>query len=133
MIVVDTSVLVDYLKGAATPATERLAELEADAIPYYIPVVCFQELLQGARSESEWRALNAYLTTQRLLVPEKPIELHREAARIFFDGRRRGLTIRSTVDCLIAAQTVRSGATLLHDDDDFDHIAKVRPLKTLRK
>ena len=132
MIVVDTSVLIGYLKGEASPAVNRLAQIEEDQIPYYIPVICFQELLQGARSKSEWRVLDDYLTSQRLLVPETPVELHREAGRIFFDGRRRGLTIRSTVDCLIAAQTLQAGATLLHDDSDFDHIAKLRPLKTLR-
>jgi hypothetical protein len=132
MIVVDTSVLIDYLKGDATPAVERLVQIEADEIPFHIPVICFQEILQGARSRSEWRVLDEYLSSQRLLVPESPVELHREAGRIFFDGRRRGLTIRSTVDCLIAAQTLQAGATLLHDDSDFDHIAKLRPLKTLR-
>jgi len=132
MIVVDTSVLIDYLKGEASSAVDRLVQLEADETPFYIPVICFQEILQGARSKSEWRLLDEYLTSQRLLVPEKPVELHREAGRIFFDGRRRGLTIRSTVDCLIAAQTLQAGGTLLHDDSDFDHIAKLRPLKTLR-
>ena len=132
MIVVDTSVLIAFLKGARTPAAERFARIEEDEIPFAIPVVCFQELLQGARDGREWRVLDEYLASQRLLKPEDPLDLHREAARIFFDGRRRGLTIRSTVDCLIAAQTLRAGGTLLHDDNDFDHIAKIRPLKTAR-
>lgn len=132
MIVVDSSVLIDYLRGATTPATERLAQMEDDQVPFAIPLVCFQELLQGARDEKEWKLLDEYLGTQRLLVPADPKRSHREAARIFFDGRRRGVTIRSTIDCLIAAQVLEEGGTLLHDDADFETIAKVRPLKASR-
>jgi predicted nucleic acid-binding protein len=132
MIVVDTSVLIDYLRGETTPCTERLAGLEADDVPFLIPLVCYQEVLQGAQNEREWKLLDEYLGTQRLLVPEESRSLHHEAARIFFDGRRRGVTVRSTVDCLIAAQALAAKATLLHNDDDFERIATLRPLKTIR-
>jgi predicted nucleic acid-binding protein len=132
MIAVDTSVLIDFLRGETTLGAERLAELEADEVPFFIPLVCYQEVLQGARTEREWKLLAEYLETQRLLVPQDPLSLHREAARIFFDGRRRGVTVRSTVDCLIAAQALQAKATLLHNDDDFERIAALRPLKTLR-
>jgi len=132
MIVVDTSVIIDFLRGSSTPAAERMGQMEADAVPYAVPVICYQEVLQGARNEREWRLLDEYLGSQRLLVPEDPRALHREAARIFFDCRRRGVTIRSTVDCLIAAQVLDVKATLLHDDDDFEGVCSVRPLKTLR-
>jgi predicted nucleic acid-binding protein len=132
MIAVDTSVLIDFLRGETTPGAERLGELDEDQVPFFIPLVCYQEVLQGARNEREWNLLFEYLETQRLLVPQDPLSLHREAARIFFDGRRRGVTVRSTVDCLIAAQALQSKATLLHNDDDFERIAELRPLKTLR-
>jgi hypothetical protein len=55
------------------------------------------------------------------------------AARTWFDARRRGLTIRSAADCLIAQIALENDAFLLHDDDDFERIARVRPLKTLRR
>jgi predicted nucleic acid-binding protein len=132
VIVVDTSVLIDFFRGTPTAGAGRLAQLEADEVPFSIPLVCYQELLQGARDEREWRLLDEHLQTQRLLVPDHPLSLHREAARIFFDCRRKGVTVRSTVDCLIAAQALRAKATLLHNDDDFEHISTVRPLKTLR-
>jgi len=132
VIVVDTSVLLDFLRGAPTPGAERLAQLESDEVPFSIPLVCYQELLQGVRDEREWTLLDRQLQTQRLLVPEEPIALHREAARIFFDCHRKGVTVRSTIDCLIAAQVLRVRATLLHNDDDFERILVVRPLKTLR-
>ena len=131
MIAIDTSVLIDFLRGT-TPGAERLAELEADQVPFFIPLACYQEVLQGAHNEQEWNLLAEYLDTQRLLVPKDFLSLHREAARIFFDSRRRGGTVRSTVDCLIAAQALQAKATLLHNDDDFERIAALRPLKTLR-
>ncbi len=132
MIVVDTSVLIDFLKGKSTRAVERLAQIEADQIPFHVPVICYQEVLQGTRNEKEWRIVDEYLGSQRLLVPSQPLALHREAARLFFDCRRRGITVRSTVDCLIAAQVLEAKATLLHDDEDFDRMKAVRSLKTIR-
>jgi predicted nucleic acid-binding protein len=133
MIFVDTSVIIDLLRGKTTPATEFLAGLEESDVPYAIPLLCCQEVLQGARDEDEWRVLHENLSAQRLAVPADPMALHWEAARIFFDCRRRGITVRSSVDCLIAAQAIAAKATLLHDDEDFEWIRKVRKgLKTER-
>ena len=126
MIYVDTSVIINLLRGKATPAANLLANLDADDVPYAIPLLCCQEVLQGARDEAEWRLLHENLSTQRLAIPEGMAALHWEAARIFFDCRRRGITVRSSVDCLIAAQAMAAQATLLHDDEDFERIKKVR-------
>jgi predicted nucleic acid-binding protein len=127
MILVDTSVLIDYLRGKSTPAVAVLAKLDSSNMPFAIPLVCCQEILQGARDENEWRALARVLSTQYQAIPEEPTSLHWEAARIFFDCRRRGVTVRSSVDCLIAAQALAAKAPLLHDDEDFERIRKVRP------
>jgi predicted nucleic acid-binding protein len=133
MIYVDTSVIIDLLRGKNTPAANLLANLDGDDVPYAIPLICCQEILQGARDEAEWRILHENLFSQRLAAPEDLTALHWEAARIFFDCRRRGITVRSSVDCLIAAQTIAAQATLLHDDEDFERIKKVRKgLKTER-
>ena len=126
MIFVDTSVLIDFLRGKRTPAVERLASLDANDTPFAIPVVCCQEVMQGARDEKEWRLLREHLSLQPLAVPVDPTALHWEAARIFFDCRRHGLTVRSSVDCLIAAHSLEAKATLLHNDQDFERIKKVR-------
>lgn len=77
--------------------------------------------------------LHEYLGTQRLLDVSQGFVSYAEAARIFFDCRRRGITVRGSADCLIAQMTLEQDATLLHDDGDFENIAKVRPLKTLRR
>ncbi len=132
MIAVDTSVLVDLFRGRATAATERLQELERTGTPFAIPVICCQELLQGAKDRREWKLLHSYLETQEVLLPSDPWSSHVEAARIFFDCRRRGVTIRSSVDCLIAQLVLEVDGALLHDDEDFERMKSVRALRTLR-
>jgi predicted nucleic acid-binding protein len=132
VIVVDTSVLVDFFRGSETSGAAMLAGLERDGVPFALPAICCQELLAGARDEAEWDLLLSYLETQPVLSSSDAWVTHAAAARIMFDCRRRGLTIRSAVDCLIAQLVLEVDGTLLHADADFDAIAKVRPLRTLR-
>lgn len=131
MIVVDTSVLIDFFKGAETEATEKLRYLEEESLPYFLAWFCGQELLQGAKDEREWRLLSDYLGGQRFLEVSNGWSSHVDAARIFYDCRREGVTVRSSVDCLIAQLALEHDGTLLHDDEDFERIRKVRPLKTM--
>ena len=132
MIVVDSSVLIAFFRGHQNPAVERLVRLTTDEIPFLLPGVCFQEVLQGARDEREWGILEEYLGSQELLFSANPALTYREAARIYYACRRRGLTLRSTVDCFIAQLTLEVDGTLLHNDGDFESIALVRPLRLLR-
>lgn len=127
MIVVDTSVLVDFFRGRQTAPVELLARLDASGTPFCVPSVCCQEVLQGAKNEREWKLLLDYLSSQRILHP-KSHETHLAAARLYFDSRRRGLTVRSTIDCLIAQLAIEEDAELLHDDRDFEAIARISPL-----
>ena len=85
------------------------------------------ELLQGARDEKEWLKLSDYLADQDYL--EASEETWAAAARLYFDLRRKGLTVRSVIDCCIAEIAMPHGATLLHNDRDFATIAKLRSLK----
>jgi predicted nucleic acid-binding protein len=130
VIVVDTTVLVDLFRGTDTPQVTVLEEIERDGVPFMIPDVCCQETLQGARNEKEWSLLLEYLETQQVLVPEDSLSCHIEAARIFYDCRRKGITVRSTIDCLISQMVLDGDHVLLHDDSDYDRISKVRPLRT---
>lgn len=131
MILLDTSVLVDYFRGLDTPATARLEQLQTEETPFAIPGICCQELLQGAKDEAEWAELSEYLESQHIAHPQNPWETHRQAARIYFDLRRQGITIRSTIDCWIAQLALEAEAPLLHDDEDFERIQQLRPLRTL--
>jgi len=132
MIVVDTSVLIDLDRGRDTPAVRRLEALERDGVPFALPAVCVQEMLQGARTEREWKRLHDNLTSQRLLAPDDLLATHVEAARIYFECRRKGLTLRGAIDALIAAQVLQGDHVLLHDDEDYERMKVVRGLKTLR-
>jgi len=131
MIVVDTSVLIDLLRGRSTPAADRLRRLEEESTPFAVPAICCQEVLQGAKDLREWNLLAEYLDGQTKLAPRDPWSTHLASARIYFDCRRRGLTIRSSIDCFIAQLVLEEEATLLHSDEDFERIARVRPLQTL--
>ena len=131
MIVVDTSALVAFLRGDRTPAALKLEELERQETPFSIPAVCVQEVLQGARDEREWKLLTGILQDQSFLSPGDPWATHAEAARIFFDCRRKGITLRGTLDCLVAAMALENDAVLLHEDRDFEKMKAVRALRTL--
>ncbi len=131
MIVVDTSVLIGFFRGDGSSSSGRLRALEEDGTPFSIPAICCQELLQGAKDKREWRLLDSYLQTQAILSATDPWATHVEAARIFFDCRRKGITIRGTIDCLIAQLALENDGVLLHADADFERIKAVRPLRTL--
>ena len=84
------------------------------------------ELLQGAKDKKEWQMLEDYLSTQ--IYMEASPGTWREAARIYFDMRRKGITVNSPVDCCIAQIALENGVLLLHRDHDFQRITEVRKL-----
>ena len=131
MILVDTSALLPYLNGRETAASALLDRLLSEEVEIALTPEIVQEVLQGARNETEWRTLKRYLSSQTVIPPADPLRSHVEAARIYFDCRRRGLTVRSTLDCIVAQTALEQGAPLLHDDRDYDAIRQIRPLKTL--
>ena len=125
MILVDTSVWVALLrdqKGALVQSFRGRTTGEACVLCRFTQM----ELLQGARDESEWSRLDEYLAPQYYL--ECSQGTWREAARIFFELRKRGLGVSSPIDCCIAQIAIESGALLLHRDRDFERIARLRPL-----
>ena len=102
------------------------------SIPFGINSLIFQEILQGAASEKEHMVLKRYLETQRFYHLKHPLESYASAARIYMDCRKRGVTVRSTIDCLIAQTAIEYDLFLLHDDRDFEAIAEIIPLKIYR-
>ncbi len=131
MILVDTSVLIDLFAGRENRPTLRLRQLIRDSEPFYVAPPIIREVLQGARNETEWRRLRLYLTSQMRVDVADRLASEVAAARIYFDCRRRGLTVRSAADCLIAQIAIENSLVLLHNDRDFEAIRKVRPLKTV--
>ena len=129
MILVDTSVLIHFLKCVDTESSRRFSIVLQRGIPFGINSLIFQEILQGAGSEKEFVTLKKYLETQRFYHLKEPIESFVKAAKIYLDCRKKGITIRSTIDCLIAQTALENDLLLLHEDSDFDLMAKVIALK----
>ena len=129
MILVDTSVLILFFKGVDSKNSRKFRMVLQRGIPFGINSLIFQEVLQGAGSEKEYLTLKKYLETQRFYHLREPIESFAKAAKIYFDCRKKGITIRSTIDCLIAQTALENDLLLFHEDSDFDLMAKVIPLK----
>ena len=129
MILVDTSVLVDFFRATKSEAGQKFKLVLQRAVPFGITSLIYQELLQGARSEKEYRLLRKYLETQRFYHPKELVDSYARAARIYFDCRRKGVTLRSTIDCIIAQTAIDHDLLLLHNDNDFDAMASIIPLK----
>ena len=127
MVLVDTSVWVDLFRDRRTGPALRFRAMLDEQRPFAIAPVIVQEILQGAADAREFVLLDEYLASQTMLLPHHPLDSHRNAARLYFDCRRRGFTPRSTVDCLIAQVALEHSAALLHNDRDFERIAKVAP------
>lgn len=127
MILVDTSVLVDYLKGLNNKATQTLDYVIESGMPYGINDFIYQELLQGSRNIEEFQKLKEYLETIPFYYLHYGKESFEKAAFLNFTCRRSGITIRSTVDLLIAETAIENSLYLLHNDKDFVSLAGIVP------
>ena len=118
MVIVDTTVWIDYFKGASNPETDWLdAELDRQRLGLTDIILC--EVLQGLRDEAAAKDVERRLL--KLEVFETGgVDLAREAARNYRTLRARGHTVRKTIDCLIATFCIRQQHSLLHRDQDFD-------------
>ena len=127
MYLVDTSVWIDYIQGRDTPAVQLLDELLLNPLAVNLNDQIYLEVLQGARSEESFETLKRYFSGQRFCDFENSRESHASAARIFFDCRRNGITVRSSIDCLIAQCAMENGLILLHHDKDYIKIQSIFP------
>lgn len=121
MILVDTSVWVDFLRGEDSSQRWVLHRLIEDEADISITEIIFTEILQGIKHDGEFQAIRDYLLEFPIYRP-KGIETYLHAARIYRDCRKKGKTVRKTVDCIIAATCIENDLTLLHKDSDFDLI-----------
>lgn len=125
MYLVDTSAWLDYLQERHSDAAEMVGEVLDKGIPFGISAVIYQELLQGAAGERDFERISEYFGTQRFYHPAQQVESYRQAALIYFRCRRAGVTIRSTVDCVIARLAIEHDLRLIHHDRDFAAMATV--------
>ena len=124
VLLVDTSVWIEIFRKAPRVRLDDIAEL--DEIVTCLPVV--QEVLQGIRDELAFRTAREAMLA--MPVVESPLSqpVFEKAVSLYRAARRAGLTIRSGVDCLIAACAIRNGLTILHHDRDFRLLERVSEL-----
>lgn len=122
MILVDSSVWVDYFKGVVTPQTEKLDRLLGREF-LAIGDLILTEVLQGFAEEKDFNAARKMLTSLKV-VELGGQEVAIQAAKNFRALRKLGVTVRKTIDSVIATRCIESGYDLLHDDRDFDPFAK---------
>ena len=122
MILVDSSVWIDYFKGTITAQTERLDGLLGYE-PLAIGDLILTEALQGFHNERDFNDARKMLTALTV-VELGGEEIAIQAAKNFRTLRRMGVTVRKTIDTVIATRCIESGYDLLHDDRDFDPFAK---------
>ncbi|MBI5565681.1 MAG: PIN domain nuclease [Chloroflexi bacterium] len=129
MVIVDTTVWIDYLNGFDTPYTVWLdAELARRRLGLTDLILC--EVLQGLPDERQAKAVRRELA--RFAIFETGgIDLSIAAARNYRLLRSKGYTIRKTIDCLIATFCLRDGHTLLHNDRDFDPFERKLGLRVI--
>jgi predicted nucleic acid-binding protein len=122
LIVVDSSVWIDFLNGRKAPHVERLrAVLGVDEIIVGDLMLC--EVLQGLDSELAARQVEALLRRFEI-VPMAGDAIAVAAARHFRSLRKRGVTVRKTIDLLIGTWCIENGRPLLHNDSDFRPMAR---------
>jgi predicted nucleic acid-binding protein len=122
LILVDSSVWIDYFNGTITKQTGRLDGLLGRE-PLAIGDLILTEVLQGLADEREFNQARKMLTSL-MAVELGGVEIAIQAAKNFRALRRLGVTVRKTIDTVIATRCIQSGYDLLHSDKDFDPFAK---------
>ncbi len=133
MILVDTSVLIDYLRGSENTAVTAFDQILAKGLPYGICELIYLEILQGARTKAQYNQLREYFETIPFYGLNLGKESYERAAQVNIACRRSGITIRSTLDLLIAETAIENDLFLLHNDSDFTNMAKaIKELKIFK-
>jgi predicted nucleic acid-binding protein len=128
MILLDTSALIEFLNQTGSPWDTAVGTLLSSDADIAIAEITLTEVLQGIRSERDYREVRASLMTFTILAL-KDHNSYIKAADLYRKCRAKGLTIRSTVDLLIARTAIEHNAELLHRDRDFAAIASISSLR----
>jgi predicted nucleic acid-binding protein len=129
VLLIDTSVWIKLFRDDSEDFKQSLIKTINNQ-DYYLSRFSQTELLQGCLNEQEWSKLNSYLETQDYLEPST--ESWTVAARIYYNLRRQGITVRNTIDCCIAASAIEHNLLLLHINRDFEAIAKGTSLNQIK-
>jgi predicted nucleic acid-binding protein len=131
MILVDTSVWIEFFNGHNDDDKVKalnLALKQGDDI--YITDIILTEILQGIKDDNKYTTVKNSMLTLKFAHANN-YETYIHAADIFRECRKNGITVRKTIDCIIAAIAIENNLTLLCRDNDFINIAKCLKLKLL--
>lgn len=126
-MIVDTSAIIEFLRATGSPSHRALAHALRAETALWIPAVVLQEVLQGARDASHFVRLQFQLDQLPIFEPEDACELHRQAALLYARCRWQGVTVRSPIDCVVAACALEADLPLLARDRDFADICRIEP------
>lgn len=126
MLLVDSSVWIDWLRGADTDAVRFIQEREASE-DLALTQMIYLEVLQGVNTDRQFSAVSRVLGAQTMLEPLDGLGTFVAAAQLYRHARKRGLTIRKSSDCLIAAIALEQEAVLVHNDRDFLALGQAAP------
>ena len=128
MIVVDSSVWIDYFTGRRTPGTDKLDSLLGEDL-VAIGDLMLVEVLQGFRADKDYRQARKLLLSLTVMnMLDTSIAL--KSAANFRTLRKKGITVRKTIDVIIATYCIENRLPLLHSDKDFQPFQKLLKLKT---
>ena len=130
MVLVDTSVLIGYFKNLSGIPYDKMDQIIEKEIPFGICNYVYQELLQGTKTEEDFNLLKEYLDTLPFYYLLHDRQSFENSSLIYFRCRKKGITIRSTIDLIIAEIAIENDLFLLHNDADFTNISRV--IKTLK-
>jgi len=125
MVLVDTSVWIEIFRKRSPVRLESAVDFED--IVTCLPVI--QEVLQGFQNEAAFRQARESMFALPMVESPLQRELFEEAIGLYRSARRQGLTIRSSIDCLIAVCAIRHNLMVLHKDRDFSQLAKISSLR----
>ncbi len=128
MILIDTSAMIEFLNRTGAPADRTIAHLISTNTEVALSEITLTEILQGIKNDREYREVKASLLSFPCL-SLKGRQSYLAAAELFRTCRKKGFTIRSTIDLLIAQTALEHGARLVHHDRDFNRIAGICGLK----
>jgi predicted nucleic acid-binding protein len=129
MILVDSSVWIDYFNGQRTWQTNLLDKLLSN-VPVIIGDLILAEILQGFRSDNDYESAKSYLSG----LPFHQIggyQVAVQSAQNYRILRKKGVTVRKTIDIIIGTYCILEGLPLLHDDSDFDPMVSHLSLKVM--
>ena len=131
MTLVDTSAWVEFLRRTQSPTHQALRRLLESEAPLHTTDVVVMEVLAGARDDEHAAQLRRLLARCDHLSVEG-LATYEVAAALYRSCRSAGEAVRALVDCLIAAVALREGVPVLHEDRDFDVLARHCGLEVLR-